>query len=146
MEKFYSIVFVVILATAAVMKVGQYAGEHGSILFYEEKINIEVVTQITERQKMLDWQKDIDQEHGVLFVLPEPSEATVWAKEFKLPADIIWLQNGEIIDLAPNLPALGSDLLSNYKAPRPATHVLEIGTGFIDKFNLKVGDRLKVDI
>jgi uncharacterized membrane protein (UPF0127 family) len=146
MEKFYSIVFVVILATAAVMKVGQYSSEHGSFEISREKISIEIVNQITDRQKMLDWQEDMSQKNGLLFVLDKPSEETAWLEELKLPADVIWLQNGEIIDMAPNLPAIASELLQDYKTPKPATHILEIGPGFADKYGLRVGDRLEIDI
>jgi len=146
MEKFYSIVFGVILVTAVVMKVGQYSNEHGRVIVGEEKIKVEIVSQLTSRQKMLDWQEDMDKDNGLLFVLDKPSETTAWLNDLRLPADIIWLQNGQIIDLAPNLPAIGSDLLNGYKTPKPATHILEIGSGFVDKYDLKVGDRLNIEI
>ncbi len=42
MERFYSVIFIIIFAAAGFLKAGQYVEEHGSVIIDDIKVKVEI--------------------------------------------------------------------------------------------------------
>lgn len=144
MERFYSVIFIIVLVAAAVLKVGQYSQDHGKVIIGDVKIKVEIVDDSAEMQKGLSGRESLDENEGMLFVFSQAGQPTFWMKDMKFPIDIIWIQNDEIVDIAPNLPVVAGEFLSTYEPKEPANYVLEVNAGFVDEHGIKVGDKVDV--
>ena len=84
---------------------------------------------------------------GMLFVFPLSRKLGIVMRDMRFPIDIIWLERGEVVDIAPSVqlePDKGNLELKVYKPRVPANLVLELPAGWAAKHQLKIGDRLQV--
>jgi hypothetical protein len=82
----------------------------------------------------------------MLFIFSDSQNRTFWMKNMLFPLDIIWINDGKIVNISRNLPPEG-DLPSNkYHSGRPADHVLEINSGLSDKLHFKPGDNVNIKL
>ncbi len=146
MERFYSIVFIIILAMAGVMRFNQYMQAHGEVEIGGETIKVEIANDPAEMVKGLSGRDILDENRGMLFVYAEPGQTAFWMKDMKFPLDIIWIENGEIVDIAANLPPLAGDYVSTYEPRVPASYVLEVNAGFAAEHGVKIGDKIDIKI
>jgi len=77
--------------------------------------------------------------YGMLFVYTEPGQYGFWMKGTHIPLDIAWLnRSGHVVDRAHMEP-------HDETLHRPITPVyfaLELNAGALDKYGVKIGDRL----
>lgn len=85
---------------------------------------------------------------GMLFLLPQKRVATFWMKEMKFDIDIIWIANGKIVGIAPNVPKPAPETqledLPLYSSPEAVQAVLEVPAGQAQAYNLEVGDTVEI--
>lgn len=84
---------------------------------------------------------------GMLFYFPTRDQHTMVMRDMEFPLDIVWIDNGMVVDIATNLqPEKGRTEaeLTPYQARAPSTHVLEIGAGKAVEYGLHIGDRVVV--
>lgn len=146
MSKFYTVIFLIILTTAAFLRVGDYAQSHGKVVMGEVKVKVEVVREPAEMAKGLGGRDGLEENHGMLFVFETPGEPAFWMKDMKFPIDIIWIMGDEVVDIAPNLPVVAAEFLSTYQPKEPANYVLEVNAGFVKEHGIKVGDSIEIKI
>lgn len=146
MERFYSVIFIIILAAAGFLKAGQYVADHGSVIIDDIKVKVEIADEPLEMAKGLSNRKSLDEDHGMLFVFAEPGQPAFWMKDMEFPIDIIWIKNDVVIDIAPNLPVVAAEFLSTYSPKEPANYVLEVNAGFAKENGIKVGDKVDIKI
>lgn len=88
-----------------------------------------------------------DKKQGMLFVFPIADYYTFVMRDMDYSIDIIWVKNGEIVEIAPNLApekGLPEAQLTRYRPRMSATHVIELPAGFAEEHNLKIGDMVKL--
>lgn len=124
--------------------------------FYWPKISIKINNQILHvlvAKNEKHWEKglggrdSLGKYDGMLFVFPDSKQHVFVMRDMKFPLDIIWFNDGAIIDIAPNLPTefdKTEQELTLYPARDNSDRVLEIPAGFAQKYNLKIGDKLEV--
>jgi len=98
-------------------------------------------------QKGWSGKKDMGLYSGMLFTYPAKSQHVIFMRDMNFPIDIIWLSNGEVVDMAPNVqpePNRLENELRPYFARLPSNAVLEFYAGFITKNGVKIGDRVKL--
>jgi hypothetical protein len=144
MSKLYSIIFIIILAAAGVMRIGQYMQAHGKVEIGGVTVKVEIASDPAEMAKGLSGRESLGENRGMLFVFAEPDQTAFWMKDMKFPLDIIWIQGDEIVDIAANLPPLAGDYVSTYSPRVPANYVLEVNAGFTAEHGVKVGDKVKI--
>lgn len=144
MERFYSVIFIIILAAAGMMRIGQYMQAHGKVEIGGATVKVEIVNDPAEMQKGLSGREKLGENRGMLFVFAELDQTAFWMKDMKFSLDIIWIQGDEIVDMAPDLPPLAGDLISTYEPRVPANYVLEVNAGFAQEHGVKVGDKVKI--
>lgn len=68
---------------------------------------------------------------GMLFIFREPQVQRFWMNEMLIPLDVLWIQDGEIVDLDRNVPAprTGEEPARMSSDPYKVRYVLELPAG-----------------
>ncbi|MCX6779383.1 MAG: DUF192 domain-containing protein [Candidatus Magasanikbacteria bacterium] len=141
---FFLIIVVLFTASLGYMKYREYF-----LPTVELKINGVVVTaEVAETpatwEKGLSGRKKLTEDKGMLFIFPNEDRHSFWMKDMNFPIDIIWIKNGEVVDIAPNVAPSLLRPLPTYLPRLPAKLVLETVAGFSTKNNLKIGDKVEL--
>jgi uncharacterized protein len=104
-------------------------------------IPVEVAREYTAIQKGLSGRPYLDQNSGMLFVFPKASIYSFWMPDMNFPIDILWINNGRVVDTDENMTNVFDPANPRYYRPSsPAQFVLEINAGFIRRNNIRIGD------
>jgi len=78
----------------------------------------------------------------MLFIFEKESLHSFWMKNMRFPLDIIWIdKDKKIVDIYKfALPC--KDICKTITPSLKAKFVLEVNAGFVEKNNLKIGERL----
>ncbi len=101
------------------------------------------------RAKGLMFRQSMAPDHGMLFLFPKPSEPAFWMKNTLISLDILWVdETGIIIHIESKVPICTrkDDGCPRYRAPSKSLQVLELNAGMAEKFDLTVGQQLKIDL
>lgn len=81
---------------------------------------------------------------GMLFVFDEKRVPTFWMKEMQFSLDMVWIEDGEIVEITSEVPAPESaqDQLPVYSPKQPVNMVLELEAGTAKKWGFEVGQTL----
>jgi len=82
---------------------------------------------------------------GMLFIFPDKQEREFVMRKMNFPLDIIFLNDGKIINIAANLKPEGDNPAIRYKSLSPADKVLELNGGYSEKYGIKAGDTVIYD-
>jgi len=114
-------------------------------------INLEVSDSEEERAKGLSSRKELGEKEGMLFVFDkENTTPAFWMKDMLIPIDIIWINDNKIIQIDKNIQApkegTPDNKLIRYTPKSSIDYVLEVNSGFSDKYDLKVGDTVELNL
>ncbi len=104
---------------------------------------VKVTLAITEQERMigLSGKESLGESEGLLFIFDKPDKYSFWMKDMNFPIDIIWLDADlKIVDIKHSASPLYFP--ETYISDKNAIYVLEVVSGFSEKNNLKVGDRV----
>lgn len=116
-----------------------------TIFVAKQELRVEVVDTDNAREIGLSGRTHLNNENGMLFDFTNTniSKPSFWMKDMKFDIDIIWIYNNSIVEIEPYVPATyGSINLPTYSPSTDITHVLEVPAGWVDKYKIKVGDRI----
>ncbi len=103
-------------------------------------IKVELAQNPFSWKKGLSGRSDLAANSGMLFIFATEDRQAIWMKDMKFPIDIIWINNGAIIDMAQNVEPTMVEPLPVYLPRLPARMVLEVKAGMADKNNWKIGE------
>lgn len=135
-----------------------------------KKIFVEVADTPQKKQQGLSGREKLNDDQGMLFDFGTLSSSTsakatadlqkgegarpaFWMKEMKFDLDLIWIRNGKIIAITPNVPApqiknkglkTKDNVLPLYYPPDEIDHVLEVNAGWSRENEVGVGDEIKL--
>jgi len=141
---FFLIIVVLFTASWGYMKYKEYFLSTVELKINNVQITAEVAETPRAWVKGLSGRKKLAENRGMLFVFPNESRHAFWMKDMNFPVDIIWINNGEIVDIAPNVEPSLLDPLPTYLPRLPTKLVLEVVAGFSAKNNLKIGDKVEL--
>ncbi len=113
------------------------------------RFNLEIATTPQKQQKGLSDRDSLSQNSAMLFVFPQSSLVTFWMKDMKFPIDIIFIHGDTVVSVAHNAPPPtleNKDNLPLYKPDQPSDKVLEINAGLSEKYNIKKGDKVEIEL
>jgi uncharacterized membrane protein (UPF0127 family) len=88
----------------------------------------------------LSYRQELPEGRGMLFIMPETEVQTFCMRGMRLALDFIWIRDGRVVGVTPNVPAtFPGDLVSS----APASHVLEVPAGFAGRHGIKAGDPVR---
>lgn len=106
----------------------------------EQVLNVEVVQTPADIEQGLSDRSEIGSD-GMLFLLPRRSAPSFWMLRMKFALDMIWLDNGKIVQIDTDVPPPSeTNGVPTVVTPRqPVTAVLEVPAGMADQYNWQVG-------
>ena len=106
-------------------------------------LNAEIANTTAAMEQGLSDRQSMDENQGMLFDFGNNlNEQTFWMKDMKFNLDFIWIADGKIVGVTPDVahPNSPTDPLPTYSSPVPVNEVLEINSGWVKKNNISVGD------
>ena len=110
------------------------------------KIPVEVVDTAISRMRGLSGRENLPENTGMLFVFDKPGKYTFWMKDMKFAIDIIWIEDGRIVDIWENAQPPSQGEIPIYTPEYTSTYVLEVNAGFAKETGVKIGDGVILDI
>lgn len=114
--------------------------EQKEILINNTKINVEISDNDCKRELGLSKRQYMEKD-GMFFVFENSGNYNFWMKDMNFPIDILWIdQDYKIIGIKKSIATstypetFGSEYYSRY--------ILELSSGFSDKNNIKIGDKI----
>jgi len=120
--------------------------KEGELTFYSEnneqlvRIDIEIADNEYERQLGVMKRKTMKEKEGMLFIFPDETMRSFWMRNTFISLDMIFVNaNKEIVTIHKNTRTVSDQ---SYPSSAPAIYVVEVVSGFTDKFNIKEGDKI----
>lgn len=110
-------------------------------------ISVEVARTDEELTRGLSGRESLEPNSGMLFVFDSPYIYSFWIPDMNFPIDIIWINDGAVVDISENVP---NDFDPNnpvtYSPSEPAQYVLEVNAGFTENNEITIGDEVNIDL
>jgi len=116
------------------------------IIIKNQIINAEVVSKSSEMYQGLSERQNLCESCGMLFKFSDSAERDFVMRKMNFPLDIIFINQGQIIKIAANLPPEDDQPKIVYSSDEPVDQVLEIKGGEASRYDLKVGDLVAVKL
>ena len=105
---------------------------------------VEVVRSPQALGRGLSGRESLLEGEGMLFAFPNSSRPMIWMKDMKFALDILWLNQGILVDRLESAPPAGANPDVSYLPEADADMVLEVPAGTVQKHGLKLGDPLDI--
>jgi uncharacterized protein len=105
-------------------------------------INIEVVDTESKKTEGLSNRNILCPECGMLFIFDKPGNYGFWMKDMNFPLDFVFINNNRVIDLKQNISP--ETYPSTITASSAFDKVLEVNSGYVSKYNLKIGQSISL--
>lgn len=146
--KTWHLVFVAIIIVLAIgQKIYSSMWTKAMVKIGGQELYVLVADTYDHRLQGLSGKKDMGKYGGMLFVFPNAGRPVMVMRDMNFPLDIIWIDGTKIVDIAPNLlpePDRVEADLTRYQARTTSTLVLELPGGFMERYNLKIGDEIEI--
>ncbi len=105
------------------------------------KLRLELVSRPEELQRGLSDRKSMKDDEGMLFLMGETGRHPFWMNRMYFALDMVYLQDGMVVDIGRNVPAPSSFLVmpTTYFPTQDANQVLELTAGGAERYGLEVG-------
>lgn len=124
-----------------------YYWPKAQVVINNQTLNVLVADNMKHWEKGLGDRKDLGEYDGMIFLFPTTQQHVFVMRDMHFPIDIIWIKEGKIVDMAPNVPLdsaqTEADLLP-YAARDVSSSVLELKAGSVESLRLKIGDKVEV--
>lgn len=108
-------------------------------------LRAEIADSELEREVGLMNRTELTLDRGMLFVYPEPVQASFWMKNTYIPLDIIFLNNAkQVVKIADDAEPLNTT--KTYFSEVPVQYILETNSGFTEQYNLTTGQQLEFSL
>ena len=106
-------------------------------------INAEVASSPSQRTLGLGGRVELSEDTGMFFIFSEPGLPGIWMKGMLIPLDIIWIdEDYEIVHVAKDVSP--DSYPEVYYPTIPASYVLEVNAGTVDKSGILVGQKIVI--
>lgn len=125
-----------------------FFGQKGKVTINEKIFTVEVVDTDEGRQKGLSGRRSLPTENGMLFLFDTADYYSFWMKDMEFPIDIIFISGEKIVTIHRDVPAPASteETPPIYRSTSPSDKVLELNAGESDKYGIKEGDSVTLQL
>lgn len=106
-----------------------------------KRIIVETARTPAEHQAGLSGRNTLPEDSGMLFLFESPDIYPFWMKDTRIPLDIIWLRNNQVVEMTSLNPESNGTTPSHNPAAL-ADSVLELPQGKASTYNIQLGSRL----
>ena len=107
-----------------------------------ERIGLEVAKTPQQQAIGLMFRTELPDDRGMLFPIAPARNVRFWMRNVQIELDMIFLREGVVQAIIPNVPPCLSDTCPNYGPDVPVDGVIELKGGRAAQLGLKVGDRI----
>ena len=136
------------IVIAGILKLWQiYHWSSVSLEINGKKIEVLLAKSYAQQYRGLGKRDNLGIYQGMLFVHSSSDKYGIVMRDMRFPIDIVWIQNGEVIDIAPNVPTEPgvSELnLTVYRPRKPANAILELPAGWTTENGVKIGYKITI--
>jgi len=139
------VLLTVILLTAIILQFRQYHWSEMTVKLKDQTLRVLVADTIYHQYRGLGKRDNLGEYQGMIFPYPYADHYAIVMRAMKFSIDVVWFNNGVVVDIAPNLPLepnATEDTLNRYYPRLPANLILELPAGWAEKNGLKIGDRV----
>lgn len=138
------IIFILAFSIISLIFIFYFEKEYSykKIIIGDKTIFVEIADSQEKRTKGLSGRNSLPKNKGMLFLFDKPDFYGFWMKGMNFPLDFIWIKDNEVIELTKNVKP--EDFQPpNLLIPKDRVNkVLEVNAGFIEEFNIKIGDKV----
>jgi len=121
----------------------------GTIKIDDIALQVQVADTEPRRVRGLMFQDQLPYDQGMIFVFDEVGVYSLWMLNMQFSLDMIWFdQNGNIIHIEKDVPpcktALETMTCQSFAPDGKALYILEVTSGFVDKFNITKDSKLSI--
>lgn len=135
-------IIVVVFITANVLSRGQ--AKYRQVFIGDHKITAELALTSEQITAGLSGRDQLAEDQGMLFVFDGYYIPKFWMKNMKFPLDIIWIKDDIVAGTAKDLPPAGETPEQTYEPLTFINYVLEVPAGYVDKYEIKIGDKVEI--
>lgn len=110
----------------------------------QEIIDLEVARTAKEQATGLMYRQTLADNRGMLFPFAKAQQVSFWMRNVAIPLDMIFLQDGRVVEIAANVPPCNTSACPTYGPQSPVDAVIELRGGRAAELNLQVGDTVSV--
>lgn len=111
-----------------------------------KEIKVEIADDFYEIKQGLSDRGNLSENQGMLFVFGDKNERVFWMKNMNFPLDVIWIDDDKIVQIDKNCEPGGENPEKQYYSKTLVNYVLEVNGGFADKNNIKIGDKVIIEL
>lgn len=131
--------FIVFLAY---LKTREYFLPKVMVRIGDQKVMVEIADSPLARARGLSKHAPLEENQGMLFIFLKSDRHQFWMKDMKFPIDIVWVNEGRVVDIAPGVQVSVTTDLPVYTPRLPASSALELKAGFVERHGVKIGDAI----
>lgn len=105
-------------------------------------LNVDIAYTPAKIERGLMYRKRLNQDKGMLFVMPHYKSIHFWMKNTYIPLDILFIKGDKIVDIKENTTPLS---LTKIKSAIPYTMAIEVNAGYCKKNNIQIGDKFQIN-
>ena len=139
-----------IISMPSEVKLEQVDFPIGTIKIDEKFLEVQIADTEPRRMRGLMFQDTLPYDQGMLFVFESPAERSMWMLNMQFHIDIIWFdENRNIVEITKDVPPCKTPLevmtcKSEGVSANNAKYVLEVTSGFVDKFGIDSDSKLEI--
>lgn len=110
-------------------------------------LHVQVAKNTYQLEKGLGGRESLEPYQGMIFPFGMSARYAFVMRDMRFAIDIVWLNNGQVVDIAPNVqpePGATEESLKRYLPRADANMVIELPAGWAQTHGLRIGDRLEV--
>jgi uncharacterized membrane protein (UPF0127 family) len=101
-----------------------------------QSLTVEVAYTKAARRQGLTHRRSLAENHGMLFVFPEPLRHGMWMKDTHIPLTVAFIDGQGVIV---NMAVMEPETEGVYRASRPVRYALEVNSGWFKKHGVEPG-------
>ncbi|MBP9727145.1 MAG: DUF192 domain-containing protein [Gammaproteobacteria bacterium] len=109
-------------------------------------IYLEIAKTNPEREHGLMERKFMPENHGMVFIFPEPSILRFWMRNTLIPLDMVFLNNNRVVEVFNDVPPCPKETSQcpSYGPKIETDEVIELNAGTAKKLAIQSGDLLTI--
>jgi uncharacterized membrane protein (UPF0127 family) len=109
------------------------------------EVSVEVADTNAERAQGLMGREELDEDAGMVFLVPEPTPTAFWMKNTLIPLSVaFWDEEGRIFRIHHMTPCR-EEPCRLYEPGAPWAGALEVNRGFFEDHGVEVGDQVRLE-
>lgn len=146
-KKGYAIMSIAFVLAALFLVYKQLSWPKTTVMLDGHVLHLVVADTIAHQVRGLGNRDSIEPHDGMIFPYGRAKRHAMVMRDMRFPIDIIWIANGKVVDIAPNVPlepGRKESELTIYLPRDLATGVVELPAGWVEEKGLNIGDSFEV--